>query len=118
FASLDRNLIVVARSLGAGPARLFFGVALPLARPGVVAGAAMTWARAVGEVGATLMFAGNLPGRSQTLPLALSTALEGGLGAARALAVLLVVVSLVLLVARRAGSGGALPLPGAAEVRR
>ena len=109
FASIDRNLLFVARSLGAGPARLFFDVALPLARPGVVAGAAMTWARAIGEFGATLMFAGNLPGRSQTLPLAIYTALESDVRAAQALAVLLVLLALGLLLALRGRAAAALP---------
>jgi molybdate transport system permease protein len=102
FITVDRNLLFVGRSLGAGPARLFLRVALPLARPGLVAGAAMSWARALGEFGATLMFAGNLPGRSQTLPLAIYTALESDVAAAQALAVLLVVMALGLLLALRA----------------
>jgi molybdate transport system permease protein len=109
FAGIDRNLLFVARSLGAGPARLFFTIAVPLARPGLLAGAAMSWARALGEFGATLMFAGNLPGRSQTLPLAIYTALESDLRAAQALAVLLVIVALVLLLALR-GRATAVPL--------
>jgi len=97
FAGLDENLLVVARTLGAGPTRVFFGVALPLARRGLVAGAALAWARALGEFGATLMFAGNLGGRTQTLPLAVYTAFESDLRAAQALAVLLVVIAAVLL---------------------
>lgn len=98
FAALDEDLLVVARTLGAAPARVFFRVALPLARRGLVAGAAVAWARALGEFGATLMFAGNLQGRTQTLPLAIYTALEADLRAAQALSVILVVVALALLV--------------------
>jgi molybdate transport system permease protein len=109
FASLDRNLLFVARSLGAGPARLFFHVALPLGRTGVAAGAAMSWARAIGEFGATLMFAGNLPGRSQTLPLAIYTALESDVRAAQALAVLLVLLALALMLLLRARGTPLLP---------
>jgi molybdate transport system permease protein len=97
FAAIDERLLVVARTLGAGPARVFFRVALPLARPGLLAGAALAWARALGEFGATLMFAGNLPGRTQTLPLAVYTALESDLRAAQALAVVLVLVAFALL---------------------
>jgi molybdate transport system permease protein len=101
FAGLDENLLVVARTLGASPARVFFRVALPLARRGIVAGAAVAWARALGEFGATLMFAGNLRGRTQTLPLAIYTALESDVRAAEALSVVLVLVALVLLVVIR-----------------
>jgi molybdate transport system permease protein len=107
FRGLDANLLVVARSLGASPARAFFRIALPLARPGLVAGAAMSWARALGEFGATLMFAGNLPGKTQTLPLAIYTALESDLRAAQALSVLLVLVAFALLLVLRARRPGA-----------
>jgi molybdate transport system permease protein len=102
FRRVDPNLLVVARTFGASPLRLLFRVALPLAAPGVVAGAALAWARALGEFGATLMFAGNLQGRTQTLPLAIYTALESDLRAAQALSILLVVVAIVLLVLVRA----------------
>ena len=102
FRRLDEDLLWAARSLGAGPARRFFGVALPLSRPGIVTGAALSWARALGEFGATLMFAGNLTGRTQTLPLAIYTALETDLRPAKALSVLMVAVALgvLLLVGR------------------
>jgi len=98
FRGLDRSLLVVARSLGASPARAFFRVALPLCRPALLGGAAMAWARALGEFGATLMFAGNMPGSTQTLPLAIYTALESDLRAAQALSLLLVAVAFALLV--------------------
>lgn len=98
FRRVDPKLIGVARSFGASPLRVFFRVAVPLSAPGLVAGAAMSWARALGEFGATLMFAGNLEGKTQTLPLAIYTALESELRAAQALSVLLVVVALALLV--------------------
>ena len=83
FERLDRNLIRVARSLGASPVRVFFRIALPLSAPGLLSGAALSWARALGEFGATLMFAGNLTGRTQTLPLAIYTAMESDLRAAQ-----------------------------------
>jgi molybdate transport system permease protein len=104
FRRLDPALLLVARSLGAGPARTFFRVALPLSVPGLATGAALSWSRALGEFGATLMFAGNLTGRTQTLPLAIYTALETDVRAAKAMALVLVVVAfgLLLLVGRRA----------------
>jgi molybdate transport system permease protein len=101
FREVDQNLLVVARSLGASAARIFFQIALPLARPGLAAAAAMSWARALGEFGATLMFAGNLQGKTQTLPLAIYTALESDLHAAQALSLLLVVVAFGLLLVLR-----------------
>ena len=104
FRGLDRSLLVVAQTLGASPARIFFRVALPLARGGLVSGAAMAWARALGEFGATLMFAGNLGGRTQTLPLAIYTALESDLRTAQSLSIVLVAVAFALLVAVRAGA--------------
>ena len=106
FRRLDPSLLLVARSLGAGPARTFFRVALPLSLPGLTTGAALSWSRALGEFGATLMFAGNLQGRTQTLPLAIYTAMESDLGAAKAMSLVLVVVAfgLLLLVGRRAQS--------------
>jgi molybdate transport system permease protein len=105
FRALDPTLLVVARSLGASPARTFFRIALPLARPALVAAAAMSWARALGEFGATLMFAGNLQGRTQTLPLAIYTALESDLRAAQALSILLVLVAFALLLVLRSRPG-------------
>ncbi|MCB9525950.1 MAG: molybdate ABC transporter permease subunit [Myxococcales bacterium] len=86
---VDPDLLLVARTLGASPTRAFWRVALPAARPAVLAGAALAWARALGEFGATLLFAGNLSGRTQTMPLAIFSALEVDLGLARALALLL-----------------------------
>lgn len=102
FRRVDPSLLVVAQSLGASPWRVFRRVALPLALPGLAAGAAMAWARALGEFGATLMFAGNLEGRTQTLPLAVYTTLESDLRAAQALSLLLVLVALLLLLFVRA----------------
>jgi molybdate transport system permease protein len=101
FSRLSPDLLAVARSLGASPPRLFFRVALPLARPALIGGAAMSWARALGEFGATLMFAGNMTGRTQTLPLAIYTALEIDVRTAQALSLLLVVFAFGLLLALR-----------------
>jgi molybdate transport system permease protein len=102
FRRIDPNLLVVARSFGASPLRLFARIGLPLAAPGLIAGAAMSWARALGEFGATLMFAGNLTGETQTLPLAIYTALESDLRAAQALSLVLVAVAFSLLLGVRA----------------
>jgi molybdate transport system permease protein len=97
FKQLDEDLLWAARSLGAGPTRRFFRVVLPVSRPGVLTGAALSWARALGEFGATLMFAGNLPGRTQTLPLAIYSAMEMDLRPAKALSILMVAVALAVL---------------------
>jgi molybdate transport system permease protein len=86
------------------PLRVFFRIVIPIAGPGLVAGAAMSWARALGEFGATLMFAGNLRGETQTLPLAIYSALESDLRVAQALSIVLVVAAFTLLLAVRAGA--------------
>lgn len=110
FRRLDARLLVVARSLGAFPLRVFLRIGVPLAAPGLFAGAAMTWARALGEFGATLMFAGNLEGKTQTLPLAIYSALEVDLRAAQAISILLVLVAFtLLLVVRGRVTDGGLP---------
>jgi molybdate transport system permease protein len=101
FRKVDPDMILVARTLGATPLRAFMGVVVPSAAPALLAGAALCWARAVGEFGATLLFAGSLPGRTQTMPLAIFTALEADVGLARSLSVLLGVVALVVLLAVR-----------------
>jgi molybdate ABC transporter, permease protein len=101
FRGVDENLLVVARSLGASPARVFLRVVAPLALPGLVNGAALSWARSLGEFGATLLFAGNLPGRTQTLPLAIYTTLESDVRAAQAVSLVLLAVAFVLLFALR-----------------
>ena len=76
FASIDLRLMSAARSLGAGPLDAFMTVALPLARSGVIAGAVLAFARSLGEFGATIMIAGNIPGQTRTIPLYLYTHLE------------------------------------------
>lgn len=116
FRRIDPTLVTVARTLGTRPLGVFFRLALPLAAPGLLAGAAMSWARSLGEFGATLMFAGNLQGRTQTLPLAVYTALESDLRVAQALSIVLVVVAFSLLLLVRAFSRRAeatlAPAPG------
>lgn len=78
FEGVDRRLENAARTLGAGEARVFVRVTLPLAWRGIVAGTMLALARAMGEFGATLMIAGNLPGRTQTLSLAVYEAVQAG----------------------------------------
>jgi molybdate transport system permease protein len=106
FTTVDRSLEDASASLGYGGWGTFRRVTVPLALPSLVSGAMLTWARALGEFGATILFAGNLPGTTQTMPLAIYETLEGNgdIDGAAALSVLLVAVSLVvLLVARLAG---------------
>ncbi len=90
-----------AATLGAGRWTAFRRVTLPLIAPGVAAGAVLCWARALGEFGATITFAGNFPGRTQTMPLAVYLALEQDLDAAIVLSLVLLVVSVVILAALR-----------------
>lgn len=101
FRKVELDLLVVARTLGASPTEAFFRVAVPVAFPGLLGGAALAWARSMGEFGATLLFAGNLPGRTQTMPLAIYAALETDVRAALALSVALAGVSVVLLLGLR-----------------
>jgi molybdate transport system permease protein len=108
FAALDRSLLEASRTLGAGEARTFARIAIPLARPGLVAGAALAWGRALGEFGATLMFAGSLRGVTQTAPLALYERFSTDFPAALALAVVLLAVSAAVLAAVKLAGAPAL----------
>ena len=90
-----------AATLGAGPWRRFWTVTVPLIAPSLAAGAALSWARALGEFGATITFAGNLPGRTQTMPSAIYVTLESRPEGAIALSLILLAVSLAVLVALR-----------------
>jgi molybdate transport system permease protein len=101
FEAVDPNLVAASRTLGAGPARTFFRVVLPLARRGLAAGEALAFARGLGEFGATIMFAGSLQGVTQTLPLAIYQEFNTNFTTALAMSALLVVVSGALLVALR-----------------
>ncbi|MCB5166741.1 ABC transporter permease [Streptomyces bambusae] len=90
-----------AASLGASPLRVFFTVTLPMVAPGLIAGAALTWARALGEFGATITFAGNLPGTTQTLPLQVYLLLQDQPEAATSLSLLLLAIAMGVLIALR-----------------
>src|SRR5690606_19579085 len=102
FARLDRGLEEAAAGLGASPARVFWRVGLPMARSSLAAGAVLAWARALGEFGATIMFAGNRQGVTQTMPLAIYERFQAGdLPTALLLSVVLLAGSAVLLVVVR-----------------
>jgi molybdate transport system permease protein len=111
--AVDRRLEGAARTLGAGPWRTFFAVTLPLTMPGILAALVLGFARSIGEFGATITFVSNIPGETQTLPLAIYAALQmpGGEAAVARLATISVLLSLAALVAsewlvRRGGKGG------------
>ncbi len=97
FAAIDPQLEEAAVVEGAGEIQLFRYVMLPLAGRSLLTGTILTWTRALGEFGATILFAGNLEGKTQTMPLAIYLGLERSLGVALVLSVMLVVVSVVLL---------------------
>ncbi|WP_406455991.1 ABC transporter permease [Streptomyces sp. NBC_00876] len=103
-----------AASLGASPVRVFFTVTLPMVAPGLAAGAALTWARALGEFGATITFAGNLPGTTQTLPLQVYLLLQDSPEAATSVSLLLLVIAMAVLLGLR-GRWTGTPRTGAAQ---
>ncbi|MGZ4397639.1 MAG: ABC transporter permease [Gaiellaceae bacterium] len=98
FEAVDKSLVEASRTLGATPARTFARIALPLASGGLLAGAALAFARGLGEFGATIMFAGSFQGVTQTLPLAIYAQFETSFETALAIGGLLVLVSAFLLV--------------------
>ena len=110
--AVDQRLESAARTLGAGPWRVFWTLTLPLSVPGVFAGAVLGFARSIGEFGATITFVSNVPGQTQTLPLAIYSALQqpGGEALVWRLSGISVALSLAALIAselltRRAGRG-------------
>jgi molybdate transport system permease protein len=105
--SLDQRYEDAAASLGAGRWSTFVRVTVPMISSSLVAGTALTWARALGEFGATITFAGDIQGRTQTLPLAIELALQEDLHSAVALSLVLLVVSAAVLVALRGHWWGA-----------
>ena len=99
--AVDRKLESAARTLGAGPFDVFLSVTLPLALPGVLVGVVLSFARSLGEFGATIIFVGNIPGQTRTIPIAIYTLIqqpEGDLAALR-LSIIAVVLSLAALIA-------------------
>ena len=118
FEAVEPRYLQAAATLRASPATTFLRVVLPLSAPSLTAGAVMSWARALGEFGATITFAGNLPGRTQTMPLAVYVALQSDLETAITMSVILLVIPFtVLLALRTATAAPHLPLrrptPGA-----
>jgi molybdate transport system permease protein len=99
FEAVDQTLLDASRTLGAGPAKTFFRVAVPLAAGGLAAGSSLAFARGLGEFGATIIFAGSFSGITRTAPLAIYAELDRDFDAAIALGALLVIVSAALLVA-------------------
>jgi len=97
FQSVVRDYEDVAQTLGVSPLRTFFRITLPLAGPAMFTGLGLAWARALSEFGATMMFAGNLTGETQTMPLAIMTAMETSLDSALALSVMLLAGSVLVL---------------------
>ena len=100
FEAVDPGLEAAASTLGAGRLRVFLSISLPLALPGVLAGAVMGFAKAMGEFGATITFVANIPGQTQTLPTAIYTALAvpGGEGRAARLVVISILFAMLALV--------------------
>ncbi len=108
FAAVDSSLLEASRTLGAGRARTFARVAIPVAAPGLAAGLALAWGRALGEFGATLMFAGSFQGITQTTPLAIYDQYVTDFPAAVALSAVLVVLAAAVLVSVKVAFGGGL----------
>ena len=100
FQQIDRSLLSCARTLGASENRIFWQVMLPLAKPGLIAGILLSFARALGEFGATLMLAGAIPGKTETIPLAIFLAAEGGeIDRALLLVIVMLIISLAVVTA-------------------
>lgn len=101
FTDIDRDVESAAELDGATMIGVLRDISIPAAMPSLAAGAVLCWARALSEFGATLLFAGNLQGRTQTMPLAIMSAFESSLGAALALSVILLVVSFLIIFTSR-----------------
>ncbi|HEU4323176.1 MAG TPA: ABC transporter permease [Roseiflexaceae bacterium] len=97
FAEVERELEQAAAVDGAAPPQVFWHITLPLARTALITGAVLTWARALGEFGATIIFAGNFPGRTQTMPLAIYLGFELDLSVALTLSAILLAISFGVL---------------------
>jgi molybdate transport system permease protein len=97
FEDVDRSFESAARTLGASRTYTIFHVILPIAFNGLISGAIMAFARSLGEFGATIMFAGNFQGRTQTMPLAIYTAMQGDLDVSLCLALILVAISFLVI---------------------
>ncbi len=106
FKQIDSNLFACARTLGASENRIFWQIMLPLAKPGLIAGTLLAFARALGEFGATLMLAGSIPGKTETIPIAIFFAAEGGeMDRALLLVIIMLAISLGVITAVNYGTG-------------
>ena len=101
FRQSDQGLEQAARTLGASPGRIFFTIAIPAARPAIVAGLALAWARSLGEFGASITFAGSFPGRTQTLPMAVYELVSVDYRLSLVLSLVLIVISVGVLAGMR-----------------
>jgi molybdate transport system permease protein len=101
FDQLDPAYELTARTLGASPARVFAKIVIPLTAGGLISGAVMTFGRALGEFGATIMFAGNLPGVTQTMPLAVYVSMAGDFNVGLTISIILVLISFGIMIAVR-----------------
>jgi molybdate transport system permease protein len=101
FEQFDLSYEFTARTLGASPFRTFMTITLPLTAGGLVSGAVMTFGRALGEFGATIMFAGNLPGVTQTMPLAVYVGMESNFNLGLTISILLVLISFTIMITVR-----------------
>jgi molybdate transport system permease protein len=101
FEQFDQSYEHTARTLGASKLRTFLTITLPLTASGLVSGAVMTFGRALGEFGATIMFAGNLPGVSQTMPLAVYVGMESNFNMGLTISILLVIISFIIMITVR-----------------
>ncbi len=107
FKQIDSNLFACARTLGATETRIFWQIMLPLAKPGLIAGTLLAFARALGEFGATLMLAGSIPGKTETIPIAIFFAAEGGaMNRALLLVIIMLAISLGVITAVNYGTEG------------
>ena len=98
FQSVSSDYEDVSQTLGISPWKTFWKLTMPLASPSILSGLALAWARAISEFGATIMFAGNLTGKTQTMPLAILTTMESDLGASLSLSIILLFGSLIVLI--------------------
>jgi len=98
FEQIDTNIISAARTLGLSEMKIFLKIAIPLSWPSIIGGVVLSFARAMGEFGATLMIAGNIPGKTQTMPLAIFFSVEGGdMNKAYLWVMIIVSISLVMI---------------------
>jgi molybdate transport system permease protein len=106
FEQVDQNLIYAGRTLGMSEQRIFWRIIMPIALPGVASGTILAFARALGEFGATLMIAGNIPGRTQTMPVAIYTAIQGGNEQEAVVWVMLLILISLIMILLMGGSTG------------